>query len=97
MKRTLMMPAALGATLVLGLTGCGDDVGDGTVVVEETAVSTETEVAEVEEEVTVEPTATVTRTDEEEVEVTVTETETDVEFDPDATQELDDLDVTVEP
>lgn len=94
MKRThLMTPVAIGAALVLGLAGCGDDTGEGTVVVEETAVSTETETAVVEEDVTVAPTATVTETDDVEVETEVTETETDVEFDPEATQDLEDVDV----
>lgn len=97
MNRTLMTPAAIGAALVLGLAGCGDDADDGTVVVEETAVSTETETDVVEEEETVAPTATETDVVEEEVEVTETETETDVEFDPEATQELEDVDATVSP
>lgn len=61
MKRTIMTPVAIGAALVLGLAGCGED--DGTVVVEETVLSTETETEEVEEEVVVEPTETITETD----------------------------------
>lgn len=97
MNRTIMTPVTIGAALVLGLAGCGDDADEGTVVEEVTAVSTETEQAVVEEEVTVEPTETITETDEVEVEVTETATETDVEFDPEATQELDDLEVTVDP
>ncbi|WP_336921516.1 hypothetical protein [Aquipuribacter sp. SD81] len=99
MTRTSTAPAALGTALLLGLglAACGDEVDDGTVVEEVTDVSTETETEVVEDVVTVEPTATVTETDEEEVEVEVTETETEIEFDPEATQELSDIEATLEP
>ena len=94
MKRTLMTPAAIGAALVLGLAGCAEE--DGVVEEEVSVTETEVETEVVEDEVTVEPTATVTDVEEVEVEVTETETETDVEFDPDATQELEDIEATLD-
>ena len=96
MKRNLTTAtAAIGTALVLGLAGCAED--DGVVEEEIEVTDTETETEVVEEEISVEPTETVTDIEEVEEEVTETITETDVEFDPEATQELEDLDVTVEP